>query len=307
LKTVTAYAPGSASNLGPGFDCLGIAFSGRGDRVTATSEDLPGVRVGSVSDPRIPLDPSRNTAAIAASSVLRRAGAPATCGIRLDVDKGLPLSGGMGGSAASAVAGAVAADALLGSHLPPEMLLEAALDAEEVVAGRHADNVAPSLFGGAVLVVGLAPLLLARVRVHPDLALVLVSPDYQVETAAARAVLPKNVGRADAILQSARLGALVLGLERAEAGLIRGTMQDVIAEPARRHLYPGFSEARAGALAAGALGVVVSGAGPTVIAIAPRTAAPLVAEALEAAYRALGIAAIAHCAQADDRGARVVD
>ncbi len=307
MKRVTVYAPGSASNLGPGFDCLGIAFTGRGDRVTATSEGLPGVRVGSVSDPRIPLDPSRNTAAIAASSVLRRAGAPATCGVRLDVDKGLPLSGGMGGSAASAVAGAVAADALLGSNLPREVLLEAALDAEAVVAGRHADNVAPSLFGGAVLVVGLEPLLLARVRVHPDLALVLVSPDYQVETAAARAVLPKSVSRAEAILQSARLGALVLGLERAEAELIRGTMEDVIAEPARRHLYPGFPEARKGALGAGAFGVVVSGAGPTLIAIALRAAAERVAEALEAAYRALGIAAIAHCAQADDRGARFVD
>jgi homoserine kinase len=307
LKRVTAYAPGSASNLGPGFDCLGIAFTGRGDRVTATAEEAPGVRVASVSDPRIPHDASRNTAAIAASSVLRRAGAPATFGLRLDVLKGLPLSGGLGGSAASAVAGAVAADALLGSNLSREELLGAALDAEAVVAGRHADNVAPSLLGGAVLVVSLEPLLFARVRVHPSLALVLVSPDYQVETAAARAVLPREVTRADAVSQSARLGALVLGLERAEAELIRGAMEDLIAEPARRDLYPGFTEARAGGLEAGAFGVVVSGAGPTLVAVTPAEAAERVAAALEAAYRAKGIAAQAHCAQADDQGARVVD
>jgi homoserine kinase len=307
LKRVTVYAPGSASNLGPGFDCLGIAFTGRGDRVTATSDEAPGVRIASVSDPRIPLDPSRNTAAIAASSVLRRARVPATFGLRLDIDKGLPLSGGMGGSAASAVAGAVAADALFGSNLAREELLQAALDAEAVVAGRHADNVAPSLFGGAVLVVSLEPLLLARLRVHAGLALVLVSPDYQVETAAARAVLPRDVSRQNAVLQSARLAALVLGLERADGDLIRGSMEDKIAEPARRHLYPGFAEARAGGLEAGALGVVVSGAGPTVVAVAPAESAEHVAEALEAAYRAKGIAAHAHCAQADDRGARIVD
>jgi homoserine kinase len=306
LKRVTVYAPGSASNLGPGFDCLGIAFTGRGDRVTATSEEAPGVRVGSVSDSRIPLDASRNTAAIAASSVLRRAGAPATFGLRLDVLKGLPLSGGMGGSAASAVGGAVAADALLGSNLSREDLLGAALDAEAVVAGRHADNVAPSLYGGAVLVVSLDPLLLARVRVHASLALVLASPDYQVETSAARAVLPGQVGRADAVLQSARLGALVLGLERAEAGLIRGAMVDLVAEPARQHLYPGFAEARRRGLEAGAFGVVVSGAGPTVVAITPAPAAKPVAAALEGAYRGLGIDAQAHCAEADDQGARVV-
>jgi len=306
LKRVTVYAPGSASNLGPGFDCLGIAFTGRGDRVTATLEEAPGVRVGSVSDSRIPLDASRNTAAIAASSVLRRAGAPAAFGLRLDVLKGLPLSGGMGGSAASAVAGAVAADAVLESNLSREELLAAALDAEAVVAGRHADNVAPSLYGGAVIVVSLEPLLLARVRVHASLALVLVSPDYQVETAAARAVLPREVARADAVSQSARLAALVLGLERAEAELVRGSMEDLIAEPARRHLYPGFAEARAGGLQAGALGVVVSGAGPSVVAVTPADVAERVAAALEAAYRAKGIAALAHCAAADDRGARVV-
>ena len=147
---------------------------------------------------------------------------------------------------------------------------------------------------------------LARVRVHPDLALVLVSPDYQVETAAARAVLPREVSRADAVSQSARLGALVLGLERADGDLIRGAMEDLIAEPARRHLYPGFAEARAAGLQAGAHGVVVSGAGPTIVAVAPAEASARVAAALQGAYRALGIGAQGHTAQADDQGARVV-
>jgi homoserine kinase len=306
LDRLTVYAPGSASNLGPGFDCLGIAFSGRGDRVTATRAALPGVVVRSVSDSRIPLDAARNTAAIAAASVLRRARAPASFGLTLDIDKGLPLSGGMGGSAASAVAGACAVDALLEAKLSREELLAAALDAEAVVAGRHADNVAPSLFGGAVLVLGLDPPRLVRLRVHDSLALVLVSPDYQVETAAARAVLPGYVSRSDAVLQSARLAALALGLERGEGDSIRGVMEDLIAEPARRHLYPGFTEAREAGMAAGALGVVVSGAGPTLVAMAPLEWAERVAGAILGAYRSKGIGAQSLCARTDEEGARVV-
>jgi len=305
MDTATAYAPGSASNLGPGFDCLGVAFTGKGDRVTAVRTGPPGVRVVAVSDPRIPADPRRNTAAIAAAAVLRRAGADA--GLELSVEKGLPLAGGMGGSAASAVAGALAANALLeGAGLGRDDLLAAALEAEEAVAGRHADNVAPSLLGGAVLVLGTDPPRLGRLHVSPALALVLVSPAYQVETAKARAVLPGSVTRADAVAQAAALGALVLGLERGDQELIRAAMSDRIAEPARAPLYPGYPEARAAALAAGAAGVAVSGAGPTVLAIAGEAAVPAVARALEGAYRALGIEAAVHAARVDEEGGRLV-
>ena len=298
-----AYAPGSTSNLGPGFDCLGVAFTGKGDRVRAEVVTSPGVRVVSVSDPRIPTDPARNTAAIAAASVLRRSGSEV--GLDLTVDKGLPLAGGMGGSAASAVAGALAADAALGACLSRDALLEAALEAETVVAGRHLDNVAPSLLGGAVLVVGQDPPQFAAVRVDPSLALVLATPAYGVETARARAVLPASVSRADAILQASRLAALLLGLERGELDLVRACMHDLIAEPARAALYPGYGEARAAALLAGALGVVVSGAGPTVVALASLALAPAVGVALRDGYLSVGIEATTHEAQVDELGARV--
>ncbi len=298
-----AYAPGSTSNLGPGFDCLGLAFTGKGDRVRAEVVASPGVRVVSVSDPRIPKDPARNTAAIAAAWVLRRAGSEA--GLDLTVEKGLPLSGGMGGSAASAVAGAVAAHAALGAELSKEDLLQAALEAEAVVAGRHLDNVAPSLLGGAVLVVTQDPPRFARVRVDPSLGLVLATPAYGVETARARAVLPSDVPRADAIAQAASLAGLLLGLERGEADLVRASMQDRIAEPARASLYPGYAEARAAAIAAGALGVVVSGAGPTVVAIVAEAASRAVGDALVSGYHSVGIEAVAHEAHVDETGARV--
>jgi homoserine kinase len=312
VELVSVFAPGSASNLGPGFDCLGLAFTGRGDRVTARGSATPGIHVLSVSDQRIPTDPARNTAAIAAAAVLRRVtaarapGAGGAVGLELTVEKGLPLAGGMGGSAASAVAGAVAADRVLGAGLAPLDLLDAALEAESVVAGRHADNVAPSLLGGAVLVCGLDPPRLTRFRIHPSLAVVLVTPAYQVETAKARAVLPREIPRADAIAQAAHLGALVLALERGDADLIRSSMVDRIAEPARTPLYPGYLDAKSAALEAGAAGVAVSGAGPTVLALAAAARSEAVAAAIVEAYRRCGIESSPHVAEVDTQGARVV-
>jgi len=304
LEQVSVFAPGSASNLGPGFDCLGVALSGRGDRVTARRSSRAGVRVVEVSDPRIPLQPEKNTAALAATAALRLAGASQE-GVELSIEKGLALAAGLGGSAASAVAGAVAADALLGCGLSRDALFEAALEAETVVAGRHGDNVAPSLLGGAVLIVGLDPPKLGAIQVHPSIRLVLTTPDYQVATAAARAVLPAQIARADAVAQASHLAALLFGLERGDAALVRGSLVDHIAEPARVALYPGYAAARTAGLEAGALGVAVSGAGPTLVALVEAERAEAVAAALEAAYAGASHRAESHIAEVDPVGARV--
>jgi homoserine kinase len=303
--SVTVHAPGTTSNVGPGFDCLGAAVSGMGDRVTACRTAAEGVAVDRVSDPRIPQEPERNTAALAAAAILRRGGCSG--GMVLSIEKGLPLAGGLGGSAASAVGGAVAANALFGLGLPDEELLDAALEAEAAVSGgRHADNVAPCLLGGAILVVALDPLRLTRLEVHPSIRLALVTPRYSVETSRARRVLPDSVRRLDAVGQAARLGGLLLGLERGDQGLVRQCLADSIAEPARAPMYPGFPEARRAGLAAGALGVVVSGAGPTVLALAPAGELSAVGEAVRGAYARLGIEATAHLGQVDPQGARLL-
>jgi homoserine kinase len=303
VNEVRVFAPGSISNLGPGFDCLGAAFTGKGDTVTARRSDVPGVRVTDVSDERIPKDPARNTAAIAAASALR--GRP-DAGMEIAIEKGLPLAGGMGGSAASAVAGAVAADALFGLGLSRDALLAAALDAEAVVAGRHADNVAPSLCGGMVLVLGLDPPLLVARTVHADWRIVLITPAYGVETAKARAVLPAVLPRADAIAQAANLAGLLAGLENGDPALVGRSMDDRVAEPYRLPLYPGYQEARAAGRAAGAAGVAVSGAGPTVMAVVRAGAETAVGAAMREAYARLAIEATVHVAAIDARGARVV-
>lgn len=306
MGSLAVFAPGSASNVGPGFDCLGIAFTGLGDTVRAARVDRPGVFVASVSDDRIPTDPLRNTAALAAAAVLKRAGLEGKAGLELRIEKGLPLAAGMGGSAASAVAGALAAHELMKTHLTRTDLLMAALAAEAVVSGRHADNAAPCLFGGAVIVAGLDPPEVTPFRVHESLGLVFVTPAYEVATAEARRVLPTEVALADAVGQAARLALLVLGLERGDADLVRRAMWDRIAEPRRAPLYPGYPQARTAALEAGALGVVVSGAGPTLVALAPREARAEVAAALVDGYAKAGIGAWPHVAEVDTVGARVV-
>lgn len=306
MGSVAVYAPGTASNIGPGFDCFGIAFTGLGDTVRASRASAPGVRVAAVSDERIPTDPLRNTAALGAAAVLKRAGLERESGLEMRVEKGLPLAAGMGGSAASAVAGALAAHELLKTHLTRMDLLMAAIEAEAVVSGRHADNAAPCLFGGAVIVAGLDPPEVTPVRVHDSLGLVFVTPAYEVATAEARRVLPADVPRADAVGQAARLALLVLGLERGDADLIRRAIWDRIAEPRRAPLYPGYPPARTAALEAGALGVAVSGAGPTLVAVVLREAREAVAKALVEGYAKAGINARSHVAEVDAAGARVV-
>ncbi|MCM2258503.1 MAG: homoserine kinase [Vicinamibacteria bacterium] len=302
----TAFAPATLSNLGPGFDCLGLAVTVGGDRVTVRRAAAPGVRVLSVSDPRIPLDPERNTAALAAASVLRRTGQ--NIGLELSVEKGLPLSAGLGGSAASAVAGAVAANAVLGATLSRREIVLAALDAEAVVSGRHPDNVAPAVWGGAVLVLSLDPLRLVTVRVAEKLRFVVATPDYAVETQQARAALPEAVRREDAVAQAAGLGALVLALERGDTKTLAAALEDRIALPYRAPLYPGFVEARDAALEAGAIGATISGGGPTVVALVSvdSDAGTRVADALRAAYTNAGYAASVTVARVDARGAHVL-
>jgi homoserine kinase len=143
------------------------------------------------------------------------------------------------------------------------------------------------------------------VRVHPTLRFVLASPAYQVETAHARSLVPQSVDRRAAVAQAAALGALLLGLERGDADLLRDSMEDRIAEPSRMSLYPGYVEARAAALEAGAAGVAVSGAGPTLVAVGVG-ASEAVGRAMREAFAKLGIEALIHDARVDEGGARVV-
>jgi homoserine kinase len=307
---VTAFAPGGVGNIGPGLDVLGLAVAGAGDEVRAEWTREPGIHLRDPGHPSLPRDPARHTAALAAQAVLAAAGTrrEGRAGMALTVRKGLPLAGGQGGSAASAVAGAVAANALLGAPLDRAELLAACLVAEEAVAGRHLDNIAPSLLGGIVLIRCMEPPDIVQLAVPDELTVVLVRPEQSLRTADARAVLPVTVLRDIAIHQAAQVGAIVAALASSDYELLGRAIDDRIAEPVRASLLPGFADAKAAALRAGALGSSISGSGPTAFALTrgPEVAAR-VAEAMIAAYGAAGYGAEARVAPVDRVGARLLE
>jgi homoserine kinase len=287
-------APGGIGNVGPALDVLGCALAGPRDEVTAEWWDAPGLTLLDPGHPELPRAPARHTSAIAGAAVLalaRRRGiglhAP---GVALTAKKGLPLSGGQGGSAASAVAGAAAVNALLGNVLDTTALLACCLDAEAKVSGRHLDNIAPALLGGIVLVRSLDPIDVVRLPVPTGLHLVLAHPAQRLSTAKARRALPDTLTREVLTHQMAQTGAMVAACYADDLALFGRALDDRYAEPARAPLLPGFLEAKRAAIAAGALGASISGAGPSAFAVTgDATIAEHVAGAMAAAYAEQGI------------------
>lgn len=310
MSNVRASAPGGIGNIGPGLDVLGCAVDGPRDEVTVEWCDADGVVVRASGHAEIPREAARHSSALAAASVLRRARAagvrmPAP-GLAVSLVKRLPLAGGQGGSAASAVAGAVAVNALLGHPLDARTLLECCLDAESAVAGRHLDNVAPILAGGIALVRDAAALDVVRLPTPRALHFVLVQPDMRLQTADARRVLPATVPREVVVRQMAATAAMVAACHDDDVAAFGRAVDDRIAEPARAAMLPGFAEAKRAALGAGAYGASISGAGPTLFAVVGDVATgERVAAAARDAYESAGLRSSSRIARVDERGAVV--
>jgi homoserine kinase len=305
-----ARAPGGIGNLGPGLDVLGCAVAGLHDEVIAEWSAESGITLLDPGHPELPRSPAEHTAAIAAGGVLARArdmGAPLhAAGIALTAKKGLPLAGGQGGSAASAVAGAVAANALLGGALDTQAILACCLEAESKVAGRHLDNIAAVLLGGIVLVRSLDPIEVIRLPVPTGLHVVLVHPAQRLSTAESRRALPEAIPRSIVTHQLAQVAAMVAACYANDLALLGRALDDRLAEPARAALLPGFSDAKVAALDAGALGASISGAGPTAFAIVDDVkGAERVAAAMHAAYARHGVACTTRVTEVDSQGATV--
>jgi len=289
LTRAVAFAPGSIGNVGPGLDVLGAALTGPGDAVMAEWIDAPGIRIKHSGHPELPLEPTRHSSGVAAMAVIRSATAlgltaPAN-GIALTVTKGLPLSAGQGGSAASAVAGASAVNAL---------------------SGRQLDNIAPSLVGGVAIIRSLDPIDIVSLPVPDGLRVVLAHPNQRLRTSDARAVLPIDVPRAVALHQMAQVAAIVAAFHSGDLRLLGRAIDDRIAEPVRAPLLPGFVAAKRAALAAGALGASISGAGPSAFAFCDGDAsAAAVALAMRAAYAADGIESTVRVERIDMVGVRL--
>ncbi len=262
-----AFAPATVGNVGIGFDILGHALPAIGDRVRATRADRPGVRIVSITGvaAELPLEAERNTAGVAVMSLAESLTLP--FGIELAIEKGIPLGSGLGGSAASAVAALVAANELLDLPLSRLELLAHAIRGETLASGsRHADNVAPSLFGGLVLTVGIDQPRIKQIPVPPGIRCVLVHPHLFLSTREARAILRDTVSLPDLVWQTANLAGFLASCYTNDLALMRAAFEDVLIEPQRARLIPGFPEVKRSALEEGALGCSISGAGPSVFA-----------------------------------------
>ena len=283
-----AFAPASVGNAIAGFDLLGHTIVGPRDIATVRRIDVPEVRIDAIrgSAVDLPMDVRRNTAG--AALVALRAALDLPFGFTIELDKGIPFGSGMGGSAASAVAALVAANALLDAPLEPTELYPFALDGEAVASGgRHGDNVGPMLLGGLCLAT--ASRLLA-LPVPAGLTAVLVHPDLAIETRAAREVLAGSYPLAGFVAQGAHLALLVAGLYQSDMSLLRAGLVDVLVEPRRAGLIPGFAAVRVAAMEHGALGSGISGAGPSMVAwFAGEAEAQLAALAMQAAFAEAGL------------------
>ncbi|NDJ61367.1 MAG: homoserine kinase [Chloroflexi bacterium] len=308
ITRAEAFAPATVANVGVGFDIMGLAVGEPGDVVIAEWDDTPGARIVEIKGDggKLPHAPEKNTATVAANSLLRQVGADH--GARLTICKGIPAASGLGSSAASAVAGVVAVNALLAEPLAHADLLPACLDGEAAVSGYHPDNVAPCLLGGIILAYGLTPDKIVQLPVPDGLYLAIVTPAVEVPTVEARAVLPDLVPRQHMIRQTAAVARLVDALHRGDIPALGAAMEsDMVIEPARAHLMPLLKEARAAAHEIGAAGLAISGAGPTLCAVCPtKSIAEQTANAFGALYKAANLDCMVQAAPISMAGAHVV-
>jgi len=314
---VRVFAPASASNLGPGFDVLGLALNRPGDVVEAEPSDRPGVQIAEVTGDSglLSTDPHQNVAGVAAASVLAHLAATgraaSDAGIRLRVHKRMPLASGLGSSAASSVAGAVAVNELFGRPLTRRELLPHALAGERVASGStHADNAAPSLLGGFVLISDYDPLEVIDLPVPAALRVAVVHPHCRVETAKARALLRgQGFSIEQAVANLGHVGALVAALYRGDLALLGRSIEDRLVEPLRKALIPGYCQVKEAARHAGAIGCSISGSGPSLFAFADSDiGATRVAAAMRDAFReAAGLDADSYVGPVNLQGARPVE
>lgn len=306
-EVASAFAPASVGNVAIGFDILGFSVGAIGDRATVRRTDQPGVRIaairGVVAD--LPLEAAKNTAGRALEALREALALP--YGLELELNKGIPLSSGLGGSAASAVAAVVAANALLPEPCSQLQLLKFAMQGEKVASGAlHVDNIAPSLFGGLVLTVGIDQPRVKQIPVPASIRAVVVHPHMFLSTREARAILRSSVSMKDFVWQTANLAGFISGCYTNDIDMLRDSFMDVVIEPQRAALIPGFTAVRRAAMSAGALGCSISGAGPTLFAWCLDSHALAVREAMVVEFTHHGLESDHWTTALEPVGARVV-
>jgi homoserine kinase len=267
-KKIKVFAPATVANVSCGFDVLGFALHEPGDEITLVENDAGELRIRDIigDEGNLPREVENNTASAVIKNIL------GSLGIRIGIDitlhKKMPLGSGLGSSAASAVAGAFAINALLGYPLTKDQLLKFTIQGEGVACGsEHADNVAPALYGGFVLIRSYDPLDIVQLPSPSELFATVIHPQIEIKTKDAREILKKDIPLKNAIKQWGNVGGLIAGLYKNDYELIGRSMHDHIIEPIRSILIPGYDQVKKAALDSGVLGCAISGSGPSIFAL----------------------------------------
>ncbi|HEY9005532.1 homoserine kinase [Ohtaekwangia sp.] len=308
MKSIKASAPATVANVSCGFDIFGFAVEAPADEVMVTLTDRPGVKIVKIigDDGRLPLEAEKNTSGVAVLEYLKAINSQ--WGAEITLYKNLPLGSGMGSSAASSAAALVAINELHGNPLTREQLLPFAMESERIACGSaHADNVAPSLLGGFVLIRGYAPLDVTNIPTPAELYCTLVHPHLELKTEDSRRVLKPSIPMKDAITQWGNIAGMVVGLMKPDYGLIQRSLHDVVAEPIRSVLIPGFHKIKDEAILAGALGCGISGSGPTIFALSTtRDIAAHVGQAMQKQFDTLQLKSDVFVSKINLEGAKVL-
>lgn len=288
MDNVRVHAPATVSNVVCGFDCLGFALSEPYDEITVRKIGEPVIRISHNDNFGLPNDPVKNVAGVALRAMLDAA--DADFGFEVEITKNIKPGSGIGSSSASSCGAVFAANHLLGDRFTKLELAEFAMEGEKLASGaRHADNVAPCIFGGFTVVRSADPLDIVSIDFPPLFATV-IHPQIEIKTADARRILPKQVPLKDAIKQWSNLASLVAALSKGDLDLLTRSMEDFIVEPVRKGLIPSFDEVKSASLAAGALGGGISGSGPSMFMLCESAAtAESVRSAMHAVYSRSGI------------------
>jgi len=303
MDEVRVLAPATVSNVVCGFDCLGFALERPFDEMTVRRIAEHEIRIVNLDDFDLPTDPEKNVAGVALKALLDAANV--NFGFEVEVNKHIKPGSGIGSSSASSCGAVVAANILLGGRFSKLELLEFAMQGEMLASGaRHADNVAPCIFGGFTLVRSTEPLDVVSLDFPPLFATV-IHPQIEIRTSEARSILPEHVPLKDAVQNWSNLGAFVAALGKGNYALMARSMDDLIVEPARKSLIPKFDEVKDASLAAGALGGGISGSGPSIFMLSSRMeTASLVEDAMAAIYAETDVEFNTYVSQISSAGVR---
>jgi homoserine kinase len=306
---IRVFAPATVANVTCGFDVLGFAVDAPGDEAVISLSSTPGVRILEITgdNGRLTYDAAKNTVSAAILAMLKFLNS--NQGVEISLHKKMPLGSGLGSSAASSASGVVALNHLLKTNLPKQQLVAFAMEGERVACGSaHADNVAPAIFGGFTLVRSYTPLDIIPIKTPDNLFCSIIHPDIEVSTAAARRILSPTVKLSDAVTQWGNVAGLIAGIMQSDYALIGRSMQDIIIEPVRAKLIPGFYNMKNSAISNGALGAGISGSGPSIFALSTSLeVAHKIADAMQVECTSVGLTSEIYVSKINANGVKIID